>query len=95
MTLPQSSGADPGHHHHQAGQVRALVAGEAGHIDALVAVQAAGHIGALVVGQLRHVAAAGIGQPLRHQLLSETSLQLSKPEKIYISWSVLSLYLGK
>ena len=86
MTLPQSSGADPGHHHHQAGQVRALVAGEAGHIDALVAVQAAGHIGALVVSQLRHVA-LGIGKPLRHQLLSETSLQLSKPKKIYISWS--------
>ena len=91
MTLPQSSGADPGHHHHQAGQVRALVAGEAGHIDALVAVQAAGHIGALVVGQLRHVVATC--KPLRHQLLSETSLQLGKPENIYISWSVPSLYL--
>ena len=92
MTLPQSSGADPGHHHHQAGQVRALVAGEAGHIDALVAVQAAGHIGALVVGQLRHVAAAGIGQPLRHQLLSETSLQLSKPEKKILKYPNATSY---
>ena len=95
MALPQSSGADPGHHHHQAGQVRALVAGEAGHIDTLVAVQAAGHIGALVVGQLRHVVGAGIGKPLRHQLLSKTSLQLCKPKKIFISWSLPSLYLGK
>ena len=79
MTLPQGCRADSGHHHHQAGQVRALVAGEAGHIDALVAVQAAGHICALVVGQLRHVA-LGIGELLRHQLLSETSLQLREPE---------------
>ena len=78
MTLPQSSWADPGHHHHQAGQVRALVAGEAAHIHALVVGQVraqvvgeaghihalvAGHIRALVVGQLRHVVAA---QHLRH-----------------------------
>ena len=45
MTLPQGGGAHPRHHHHQAGQVRGLVRGQAGQ-DALVA------------GQLCHVVTA-------------------------------------
>ena len=66
MTLPQGSRADPGHHHHHAGQVRALVGGQVGHVRAVVA------------HQLGHVVAAH--WPLWQQLLSETSLQLRKPE---------------
>ena len=69
MTLPQGCWADPGHHHHQAGQVRLLVGGQAGQV---------GHVHALVAHQLGQVVAAH--WLLWQQLLSETSLQLRKPE---------------
>ena len=67
MTLPQSSWTDPGHHHHQAGQVPALDGGRAGQ---------AGQVRALVGHQLCRIVAAP-----RQQLLSVASFQLCKPER--------------
>ena len=71
MTFPQVGRADPGHHQHQAGQVRAVV-------DRQLIHHQAGHVvHPIVVCQLDSTIFNWVA--IWPRLLRETRLQLSKP----------------
>ena len=74
MTFPQSGWTDPGHHHHQAGQVGGG-AGQVGQVGALVAHQlcrivAASRQQLLTVASFQLCKPENIGSPNLGQLLS-------------------------